>query len=198
MTQVIQRIEKKYLLDAKQCTSLLNRIRSYISEDIYPASSIYNLYLDTERFDLIHRSMEKPPFKEKLRIRSYEPILSDEASVFLEIKRKYAATVCKRRMQLRYKDCMAFLNKPNLKTGQIEKELSYTLRQYQVQPRIFWHMIVFPMLVYRSLSFASRLTRIFAAALSSYALRTMRIMKAYFLRICFSWKSRPFAAIRSG
>ena len=137
MTQVIQRIEKKYLLDAKQCTSLLNRIRSYISEDIYPASSIYNLYLDTERFDLIHRSMEKPPFKEKLRIRSYDPILSDEASVFLEIKRKYAATVCKRRMQLRYKDCMAFLNKPNLKTGQIEKELSYTLRQYQVQPRIF-------------------------------------------------------------
>ena len=74
MTQVIQRIEKKYLLEADQCRIFVNSIRPYITEDIYPTSTIYNLYLDTEQFDLIHRSIEKPPFKEKLRIRSYKPV----------------------------------------------------------------------------------------------------------------------------
>ena len=78
MKQVIQRFEKKYLLDADQCRSFVMRIQPYITEDIYPASTIYNLYLDTEQFDLIHRSIEKPPFKEKLRIRSYTPVCSEE------------------------------------------------------------------------------------------------------------------------
>ena len=98
MKQVIQRFEKKYLLDADQCRSFVMRIQPYITEDIYPASTIYNLYLDTEQFDLIHRSIEKPPFKEKLRIRSYTPVCSEEEPIYLEIKRKYAQIVCKRRM----------------------------------------------------------------------------------------------------
>lgn len=137
MTQVIQRIEKKYLLEADQCRMFVNRIRPYITEDIYPASSIYNLYLDTEQFDLIHRSIEKPPFKEKLRIRSYEPVCCEEDTIYLEIKRKYAQTVCKRRMQLRYGECRRFLKEPDLCDSQIEKELSYTLCHYQVQPKVF-------------------------------------------------------------
>ena len=99
MKQVIQRFEKKYLLDADQCRSFVMRIQPYITEDIYPVSTIYNLYLDTEQFDLIHRSIEKPPFKEKLRIRSYTPVCSEEEPIYLEIKRKYAQIVCKRRMQ---------------------------------------------------------------------------------------------------
>ena len=78
MKQVIQRFEKKYLLDADQCRSFVMRIQPYITEDIYPASTIYNLYLDTEQFDLIHRSIVKPPFKEKLRFRSYTPVCSEE------------------------------------------------------------------------------------------------------------------------
>ena len=86
MKQVIQRFEKKYLLDADQCRSFVMRIQPYITEDIYPASTIYNLYLDTEQFDLIHRSIEKPPFKEKLRIRSYTPVCSEEEPIYLEIK----------------------------------------------------------------------------------------------------------------
>ena len=57
MKQVIQRFEKKYLLDADQCRSFVMRIQPYITEDIYPVSTIYNLYLDTEQFDLIHRSI---------------------------------------------------------------------------------------------------------------------------------------------
>ncbi|KGJ53189.1 transporter [[Clostridium] innocuum] len=137
MKQVIQRFEKKYLLDSNQCRSFVMRIQPYITEDIYPASTIYNLYLDTEQFDLIHRSIEKPPFKEKLRIRSYTPVCSEEEPIYLEIKRKYAQIVCKRRMQLSYGECRRFLNNPNLSASQIEKELSYTLYHYQVQPRIF-------------------------------------------------------------
>ena len=102
MKHVIQRFEKKYLLDADQCRSFVMRIQPYITEDIYPVSTIYNLYLDTEQFDLIHRSIEKPPFKEKLRIRSYTPVCSEEEPIDVEIKRKDAQIVCKRRMQLSY------------------------------------------------------------------------------------------------
>lgn len=40
MTQVIQRIEKKYLLEADQCRIFVNSIRPYITEDIYPTSTI--------------------------------------------------------------------------------------------------------------------------------------------------------------
>lgn len=39
--------------------------------DEYSHSSIRNLYLDTPDFRLIRRSLEKPVYKEKLRLRSY-------------------------------------------------------------------------------------------------------------------------------
>ena len=39
--------------------------------DQYSHSSIRNLYLDTPDFRLICRSLEKPVYKEKLRVRSY-------------------------------------------------------------------------------------------------------------------------------
>ena len=47
-----------------------------------------NIYFDTDTYRLIRRSIEKPDYKEKLRVRSYENKLSD-GTVFVELKKKY-------------------------------------------------------------------------------------------------------------
>ena len=47
------------------------------------------LYYDTPDYNLIRQSIEKPKYKEKLRLRSYG-VPAKEDQVFLEIKKKYA------------------------------------------------------------------------------------------------------------
>ena len=96
---VFQRIEKKYVLSREQYEELLVRIDPYMAMDEYGLSKICNIYFDTETDELVRASNEKPPFKEKLRLRSYG-IPKREDTVFLEIKRKYGGIVYKRRISL--------------------------------------------------------------------------------------------------
>lgn len=137
--QTIQRVEKKYIVTSVQYEELLQRMQPNIEEDEFPTSAIYNLYLDTEDFRLITNSLEKPIYKEKLRIRSYgERAINDHKDVFFEIKKKYKDTVCKRRITLENDEMNLFLeHKGNYRTTQIEKEISYALRFYDVEPLIF-------------------------------------------------------------
>lgn len=44
---------------------------AHVQPDEYGEYTICNVYLDTANDDLIRRSVEKPVFKEKLRVRSY-------------------------------------------------------------------------------------------------------------------------------
>lgn len=66
----------------------MNRIVPYIAKDKYFFNKICNIYFDTENYDLTIRSLEKPTYKEKVRVRSYGTP-SNEDIVFLEIKKKY-------------------------------------------------------------------------------------------------------------
>lgn len=68
---VFQRYEFKYLLTRGQQARLLSAAGARLRPDEYSHSSIRNLYLDTPDFRLIRRSLEKPVYKEKLRLRSY-------------------------------------------------------------------------------------------------------------------------------
>ena len=52
--------------------------------DPYGRTVIRNLYLDTESYRLIRRSIEKPVYKEKMRIRCYGPAHPD-SPVFVEL-----------------------------------------------------------------------------------------------------------------
>ena len=84
MINVMQRVETKYLLNDSTYKKLLSRIDDYITKDNYYNYSILNIYFDTENYDLIERSLEKPIYKEKVRLRSYGvPTLDDK--VFLVI-----------------------------------------------------------------------------------------------------------------
>ena len=94
-----ERKEKKYLITAEQCAAIKAGLADKMALDAYGATRIDSLYLDTPSRDLICRSLEKPLYKEKLRIRSYGAF-SDAALVFVEIKKKYKGIVYKRRVRM--------------------------------------------------------------------------------------------------
>ena len=95
---VMQRYELKYLLSAQQTGLLLSRLEGHMRLDRYGRTSIASIYYDTPDYRLIRASLEKPPFKEKLRLRSYG-LATDASPVYLELKRKAYGIVYKRRVQ---------------------------------------------------------------------------------------------------
>ncbi|MBQ5918240.1 MAG: VTC domain-containing protein, partial [Lachnospiraceae bacterium] len=101
--EVFSRYEKKYLLDEQKFRFILDSIQGKMIADKYNRDNqlynIANIYYDTPDDALIRASIEKPVYKEKLRLRSYGiPGLKDK--VFLEIKKKYKGLVNKRRTKL--------------------------------------------------------------------------------------------------
>ncbi len=95
---VMKRYELKYLLSAAQTEYLRERLKGHMEVDQYGKTSIASLYYDTPTYQLIRTSMEKPEFKEKIRLRSYG-IATEDSPVFLELKRKAYGIVYKRRVQ---------------------------------------------------------------------------------------------------
>ena len=86
--EVFERIEKKYLIPETVFRRLLPELRKHMADDVYGRYTISNIYFDTEQFDLIRASLEKPVYKEKLRLRCYGTP-SEDGKVFVEIKKKY-------------------------------------------------------------------------------------------------------------
>ena len=135
---VFQRYEFKYLMTRGQQARLLSAAGDRLRPDEYSHSSIRNLYLDTPDFRLIRRSLEKPVYKEKLRLRSYGRA-DWEHPVFMELKKKYRSVVYKRRLTLPYGralDCLAG-DCPWPET-QIGSEIGYAMDFYpDLEPRVF-------------------------------------------------------------
>lgn len=95
---VMKRYELKYILTPEQDEFFRKKLRGHMEVDKFGLTSIASLYYDTPDFRLINRSIEKPLFKEKIRLRSYGLATSD-SPVFLELKRKAYGIVYKRRVQ---------------------------------------------------------------------------------------------------
>ena len=96
---VFERYEIKYLVTGSQRRTLMDEMQRHMKPDEYGKSTICNVYYDTPDFYLIRRSLEKPVYKEKLRVRSYGTAASGD-SVFVELKKKYQEVVYKRRVSL--------------------------------------------------------------------------------------------------
>ena len=94
----MKRYERKYLLDGSQTEYLVKSLEGHMKLDKYGRTSIASLYYDTPNYQLIRTSVEKPLFKEKIRLRSYG-LATNESPVFLELKRKAYHIVYKRRVQ---------------------------------------------------------------------------------------------------
>ncbi len=128
--KVFKRYEIKYLLTNDQMQRILSEMSPYMKEDEFGATTISNIYYDTPDFRLIRRSLEKPLYKEKLRLRSYKtPDKAD--TVFLEIKKKYQSVVYKRRCKTSYEKAMDYLsNGVPFEDSQILREITYFLDYY--------------------------------------------------------------------
>ena len=123
---VFRRKEQKYLLNVAQRQAFTELMEANMQPDKYPRSSIRNIYYDTPDYRLIRRSLEKPVYKEKLRLRCYgDP--GQGGDVFLEMKKKYKGVVYKRRVAMTVEAATAYMADPaaRLEAGQIGREIDY-------------------------------------------------------------------------
>ncbi len=129
---VFQRYELKYMLTKEQKECILQAMQPYMSLDQYGRTTIQNIYFDTEDYRLIRCSIEKPVYKEKLRMRSYGDKTSG-AEVFVELKKKYQKVVYKRRLSMQEEKAMQWLKRECAceMDSQIAKEIDYFLEYYE-------------------------------------------------------------------
>ena len=128
---VMQRYEMKYLLNSGQTDYLRRRLEGHMRLDGYGLTSIASLYYDTPEARLIRESLEKPEFKEKIRLRSYG-LAEDDSPVYLELKRKCGGIVYKRRIQTSITEAdLFFAEKDAPGGGQILKEIAYFRDHYR-------------------------------------------------------------------
>ena len=136
--QNFKRLEKKYLLTPAQYNALLSGLKPYTEMDTYGQYTICNIYYDTDNFDLIRHSIEKPVYKEKLRLRSYGTP-TDDQKVFVEIKKKFDHVVYKRRAVMPCAAAVNYLAGTGCpaKDDQICHEIDWFLKYYQPKPKVF-------------------------------------------------------------
>lgn len=122
---VMKRYEFKYILSPQQTQYFKKSIEGHMMEDAYGLTSIGSIYYDTPNFQLIRTSIEKPLFKEKIRLRSYG-LATENSPVFLELKRKAYGIVYKRRVQSTIPLVQKFFNGEGdiCAGGQINKEIT--------------------------------------------------------------------------
>ena len=147
-TRVFDRIEKKYLITKAQKQKLLQAINNHMEKDSYFESEVFNIYFDTDNFDLIIQSIDQPIFKEKLRARSYDGY----DRVFLEIKTKIRNKETnpgyKRRVMITKNDFKNLIEKKKTMSElascsvetendlQIAKEVDYLIEKFNLTPKL--------------------------------------------------------------
>lgn len=129
---VMKRYELKYILNAEQTEYLKLALVGHMELDKYGITSIASLYYDTPDFRLIRTSIEKPEFKEKVRLRSYG-VATEKSPVFLELKRKAYGIVYKRRVQSTIPLVKKFFDGEGdiCAGGQINREITYFRDYYK-------------------------------------------------------------------
>lgn len=110
--EVFNRYEHKYILDRATYRQVIEIMDMHMELDKYNAGpkpyTIANIYYDTADDYLIRKSLSKPVYKEKLRLRAYG-VPDRDTKVFLEIKKKYKGIVNKRRTTLKLDEAYRFI-----------------------------------------------------------------------------------------
>lgn len=135
---IFKRYELKYLITKEQKEKMIALMEPYMKLDDYGRDLINNIYYDTPDSLLVRRSLEKPIYKEKLRVRSYG-VASADSTVYVEIKKKYKGIVYKRRVSMTEKQAGEYLNKgqPAPVRNQITDEIDYFMKLYRnLQPAL--------------------------------------------------------------
>jgi len=143
---VMKRYELKYYLNKEQLAYFQEKIAEHMKLDKYGVTSIASLYYDTPDYRLINRSIEKPKYKEKLRLRSYG-LAKKDSQTFLEIKRKSEGIVYKRRVSLLEEEADELIKTNEMeRKDQIGRELEAFLENYKkVEPK---YLIIYDRMAY--------------------------------------------------
>ncbi len=133
-----KRYEKKYLLSAKKAELLWEQLREHLVPDRFHRSTVCSIYYDSDDFSLIRHSLERPVYKEKLRLRSYN-VPAPDGEVFVELKKKFKGVVYKRRVRMSAAEAEAYLagqSRP-AEDGQILREIDFFLQTHEVSPKAY-------------------------------------------------------------
>lgn len=146
-TNIFERIEKKYVLTEDLFDAIMKNISEYCIPDAYPVSDICSIYYDNSSNSMVCTSNEKPIYKEKLRMRSYG-VPEPDSRVYVEVKKKFNGVVYKRRVHMKYKNAVNYLEKGAAppKPSQITREIDYLIKFYGgVKPAMFvyYHRLSF-------------------------------------------------------
>lgn len=135
---IFKRAEQKYLLNEEQFKLFQDILKTNFKKDKYYKTTIYNIYFDNDNNDIIINSIEKPIYKEKIRLRSYGEVKSNDI-VFLEMKQKFKKVVYKRRVSFTLKEYNNYIKKNIFpkENYQIIKEIDYYIKYYHLKPYIF-------------------------------------------------------------
>lgn len=136
---VFKRYELKYMLTIEQKEKVLKAMEPHMALDQYGRTTIRNIYFDTDNYRLIRHSIEKPAYKEKLRIRSYSRVNPD-SPVYVELKKKYKHVVYKRRIAMPEIKAMEWVCDRHqvYHETQIAEEVEYFIDYYKtLHPTIF-------------------------------------------------------------
>ncbi len=141
-----ERMEKKVVVPTVLVPELQSRITPYMEPDAYNVGGkpymICNLYFDDEADDIIRTSVEKPWYKEKLRLRAYG-VPTPDTKVFLEIKKKCNKVGTKRRVKFTLREANAYLETGVHPEGlpyideQVLREIDYYRSHEKVFPKIY-------------------------------------------------------------
>lgn len=131
ITDVFRRVEQKYLLNSRQYEAIQAVVEPNMCPDAFGRSTICGIYFDTPDRRLVRTSLEKPVYKEKLRLRTYG-VPQAGSPAFVELKKKYKGVVYKRRIEMPYAEAFDWLcgGLPPTADGQILQEITWFLQFY--------------------------------------------------------------------
>lgn len=146
--KTFDRVEKKYLITSSEKKKLLSLIEKNMKKSDHYKSEIFNIYFDTDNYDLIIKSIDNPNFKEKLRARAY----GGYDKVFMEIKTKLKKSGLKigykrrflithadyRKLAVKEKTAVELASQKIETTNdvQIAKEVDYLIKTLDLKPKI--------------------------------------------------------------
>lgn len=133
---VFERTEKKYRLNAVQYEAVLAGMLEHMRVDAYGETTICSIYYDDHSDRMIRASIQKPVYKEKIRVRSYG-VPDSDTTVFVELKKKFSGVVYKRRVGMKLTEAESYLagGEPPGESTQIIREISWVRDFYRPVPR---------------------------------------------------------------
>jgi len=138
MQSIFERHEEKYLVTKEQGAALQRLIAQNMVIGQLGDYFVHNVYYDTGNWDIIRASIEKPMYKEKLRLRFYGQY-NPESQGFLELKKKFDGVVYKRRIAFPLGELKRRCVREIVSTydSQISREIGFFLRSNPVSEKAY-------------------------------------------------------------